>query len=90
MHHGQELLTRMRSIRSRKAYYEQLERVNRESDEDRKVQTRRTNLDGTRMETTVDTLSGYDGKTQGISGVVNQECRGSTLSSKLRAQTLMR
>ena len=62
MHHGQELLTRMRSIRSRKAYYEQLERVNRESDEDRKVQTRRGNLEGTRLDSTVNRVRGNDGK----------------------------
>jgi hypothetical protein len=66
MHHGQELLTRMRSIRSRKAYYEQLERVNRESDEDRKVQTRRGNLERTRMDTSVHTLSGHNGKAQSV------------------------
>ena len=56
----------MRSIRSRKAYYEQLERVNRESDEDRKVQTRRGNLEGTRMDTSVHTLSGHNGKAQSV------------------------
>ncbi len=66
MHHGQELLTRMQSIRSRKAYYEQLERVNRESDEDRKVQTRRGNMEGTRMDSTVHTLSGHNGKAQSV------------------------
>lgn len=66
MHHGQELLTRMRSIRSRKAYYEQLERVNRESDEDRKIQTRRRNLERTRMDTSVHTLSGHNGKAQSV------------------------
>ena len=66
MHHGQELLTRLLSIRSRKAYYEQLERVNRESDEDRKVQTRRGNLERTRMDTSVHTLSGHNGKAQSV------------------------
>jgi hypothetical protein len=63
MHHGQELLTRMRSIRSRKAYYEQLERVNRESDEDRTLQTRRRNLEGTRLDTTVNRVPRHNGKT---------------------------
>ena len=63
MHHGQELLTRMRSIRSRKAYYEQLERVNRESDEDRKVQTRRGNLEGTWVDSTVNRVPRHNGKT---------------------------
>ena len=66
MHHGQELLTRLLSIRSRKAYYEQLERVNRESDEDRKVQTRRGNLEGTRMDSSVNTLYGHNGKAQSV------------------------
>ena len=66
MHHGQELLTRMRSIRSRKAYYEQLERVNRESDEDRKVQTRRRNLEGTRLDTSVNRVSRHNGKAQSV------------------------
>ncbi len=63
MHHGQELLTRMRSIRSRKAYYEQLERVNRESDKDRKVQTRRRNLEGARLDSTVNRVPRHNGKT---------------------------
>jgi len=63
MHHGQELLTRMRSIRSRKAYYEQLERVNRESDEDRKIQTRRRNLEGARLDSTVNRVLRHNGKT---------------------------
>lgn len=63
MHHGQELLTRLLSIRSRKAYYEQLERVNRESDEDRKVQTRRRNLEGTRLDSTVNRVPRDNGKT---------------------------
>jgi hypothetical protein len=66
MHHGQELLTRMRSIRSRKAYYEQLERVNRESDDERSVQTRRGNLEGSRLDTSVHTLSGHNGKAQSV------------------------
>lgn len=66
MHHGQELLTRMRSIRSRKAYYEQLARVNNESDEERTLQTRRRNMEGVRMGSTVHTLSGHNGKTQGV------------------------
>ena len=66
MHHGQELLTRMRSIRSRKAYYEQLERVNRESDEDRKVQTRRGNLEGTRLDSTVNRVPRHNGKAQSV------------------------
>lgn len=66
MHHGQELLTRLLSIRSRKAYYEQLERVNRESDEDRKVQTRRRNLEGTRLDSTVNRVPRHNGKTQSV------------------------
>jgi hypothetical protein len=66
MHHGQELLTRMRSIRSRKAYYEQLARVNNESDEERTLQTRRRNLEGVRMGSTVHTLSGHNGKAQSV------------------------
>ena len=63
MHHGQELLTRMRSIRSRKAYYEQLARVNNESDDERSVQTRRGNLEGTRLDTTVNRVPRHNGKT---------------------------
>ena len=63
MHHGQELLTRMRSIRARKAYYEQLERVNRESDKDRKVQTIRGNLEGTRLDSSVNRVLRHNGKT---------------------------
>jgi hypothetical protein len=63
MHHGQELLTRLLSIRSRKAYYEQLERVNRESDEDRKVQTRRGNLEGAGVDSTVNRVPRHNGKT---------------------------
>ena len=66
MHHGQELLTRMRSIRSRKAYYEQLERVNRESDEDRSFPTRRGNLEGTRLDSTVNRVPRHNGKTQSV------------------------
>ena len=66
MHHGQELLTRMRSIRSRKAYYEQLERVNRESDEDRKVQARRGNLEGARLDSTINRVPRHNGKTQSV------------------------
>lgn len=63
MHHGQGLLTRLLSIRSRKAYYEQLERVNRESDEDRKVQARRRNLEGTRLDSTINRVPRHNGKT---------------------------
>jgi len=63
MHRGLGLLTLMQSIRSRKAYYEQLERVNRESDEDRKIQTRRGNLEGTRMDSTVNRVPRHNGKT---------------------------
>ncbi len=63
MHHGQGLLTRPLSIRSRKAYYEQLERVNRESDEDRKVQTRRGNLEGARLDSTINRVPRHNGKT---------------------------
>jgi hypothetical protein len=66
MHHGQELLTRMRSIRSRKAYYEQLERVNRESNDERSLQTRRGNLERTRMDTSVHTLPRHNGKAQSV------------------------
>ena len=66
MHRVQELLTRMRSIRSRKAYYEQLERVNRESNDERSLQTRRGNLERTRMDSTVHTLSGHNGKAQSV------------------------
>jgi hypothetical protein len=63
MHHGQELLTRMRSIRSRKAYYEQLARVNNESDDERSVQTRRRNLEGTRLDTSINRVPRHNGKT---------------------------
>ncbi len=66
MHRGLGLLTLMQSIRSRKAYYEQLERVNRESDEDRKIQTRRGNLEGTRMDSTVNRVPRHDGKAQSV------------------------
>ena len=66
MRHGQELLTRLLSIRSRKAYYEQLERVNRESDEDRKVQARRGNLEGTRLDSTINRVPRHNGKTQSV------------------------
>ena len=66
MHRGLGLLTLMQSIRSRKAYYEQLERVNRESDEDRKVQTRRRNLEGTRLDSTVNRVPRHNGKTQSV------------------------
>ena len=66
MHHVQELLTRLLSIRSRKAYYEQLERVNRESDEDRKVQARRGNLEGTRLDSTINRVPRHNGKTQSV------------------------
>ena len=63
MHHGQELLTMMRSIRSRKAYYEQLARVNNESDDERSLQTRRGNLEGTRVDSTVNRVPRHNGKT---------------------------
>ncbi len=63
MHHGQELLTRMRSIRSRKAYYEQLARVNNESDDERSLQTRRGNLEGTRMDSTINRVPRHNVKT---------------------------
>jgi len=63
MHHGQELLTRMRSIRSRKAYYEQLARVNNESDDERSVQTRRRNLEGARLDSTINRVPRHNGKT---------------------------
>jgi len=63
MHHGQGLLTRLLSIRSRKAYYEQLERVNRESDEDRKIQTRRGNMEGARLDSTINRVPRHNGKT---------------------------
>lgn len=66
MHHGQELLTRMRSIRSRKAYYEQLERVNRESDEERTLQTRRGDLERTRLDTSINRVPRHNGKTQSV------------------------
>jgi hypothetical protein len=65
MHHGQELLSRMQSIRSRKAYYE-LARLNQDSDEERTLQTRRRNLEGLRMASTVHTLSGHNGKAQSV------------------------
>jgi hypothetical protein len=66
MHHGQELLTRMRSIRSRKAYYEQLERVNNESDDERSLQTRRGNLEGTRLDSTINRVPRHNGKAQSV------------------------
>jgi hypothetical protein len=63
MHHGQALLTRLLLMRGRRNYYEQLERVNRESDEDRKVQARRGNLEGTRLDSTVNRVPRHNGKT---------------------------
>jgi hypothetical protein len=66
MHHGQELLTRMRSIRSRKAYYEQLARVNNESDEERTLQTRRGDLERTRLDSTVNRVPRHNGKAQSV------------------------
>ena len=61
MHHGQALLTRLLLMRGRRNYYEQLERVNRESDEDRKVQARRGNMEGVRMEASKHRVRGNDG-----------------------------
>jgi hypothetical protein len=66
MHHGQELLTRMRSIRSRKAYYEQLARVNCESDEERTLQACRGDLERTRLDTSINRVPRHDGKTQSV------------------------
>jgi len=63
MHHGQALLTRLLLMRGRRNYYEQLERVNRESDEDRKVQTRRGNLEGARLDSTINRVPRHNGKT---------------------------
>ena len=62
MHHGQALLTRLLLMRGRRNYYEQLERVNRESDEDRKVQTRRGNMEGTRLDTSINRVPRHNGK----------------------------
>jgi hypothetical protein len=66
MHHGQALLTRLLLMRGRRNYYEQLERVNRESDQERTVQARRGNMEGVRMDSTVHTLSGHNGKAQSV------------------------
>ena len=62
MHHGQALLTRLLLIRGRRNYYEQLERVNRESDEERTLPTRRGNLERVRMETSKHRVRGNNGK----------------------------
>jgi hypothetical protein len=63
MHHGQALLTRLLLMRGRRNYYEQLERVNRESDEERAVQTRRRNMEGARLDSTVNRVPRHNGKT---------------------------
>lgn len=65
MHHGQELLTRMRSIRSRKAYYE-LARVNNESDEERTLQACRGDLERTRLDTSINRVPRHNGKAQSV------------------------
>ncbi len=62
MHHGQALLTRLLLMRGRRNYYEQLERVNRESDQERTLPTRRRNMEGVRMEASKHRVSRDDGK----------------------------
>jgi hypothetical protein len=62
MHHGQALLTRLLLMRGRRNYYEQLERVNRESNEERAVQARRRNMEGIRVDSTKHRVSRDDGK----------------------------
>ncbi len=62
MHHGQALLTRLLLMRGRRNYYEQLERVNRESDQEKTLPTRRRNMEGVRVDSSKHRVSRDDGK----------------------------
>ena len=65
MHRGLGLLTLMQSIRSRKAFYE-LARLDKGSDEERSFPTRRGNMEGTRLDSTVNRVPRHYGKAQSV------------------------